>query len=129
MLAARGNDTFVAPTRDCTYTLGIPESAFAPNALGPGLKGAGVRVDGTGYSGMVVTPFYDSLLTAAMAAGLTMGTVSLDALDLRVKFTRNRKYCCANWEQAAAAGRTAAVPRAAAVTARPAQSSAGSAVG
>ena len=44
VLAARGNDTFVAPTRDCTYTLGIPESAFAPNALGPGLKGAGVLI-------------------------------------------------------------------------------------
>ena len=50
----------------CRVTTEDPERDFAPDAgtlsVFRNALGAGVRVDGTGYSGMVVTPFYDSLL-------------------------------------------------------------------
>ena len=50
----------------CRVTTEDPEKGFAPDAgtlsVFRNALGAGVRVDGVGYSGMVVTPFYDSLL-------------------------------------------------------------------
>jgi pyruvate carboxylase len=50
----------------CRITTENPERGFAPDtgtlAVYRHAQGAGMRIDGIGYSGMKVTPFYDSLL-------------------------------------------------------------------
>ena len=44
VFAAGDNDTFVAPTRDCTYSVGLTNASFALNKLPPGHAGAGVII-------------------------------------------------------------------------------------
>ena len=50
----------------CRITTENPERGFAPDtgtlSVYRHAQGAGMRVDGVGYSGMTVTPYYDSLL-------------------------------------------------------------------
>lgn len=59
----------------CRITTENPERGFAPDtgtlAVYRHAQGAGMRIDGIGYSGMQVTPYYDSLLVKYTARAPT----------------------------------------------------------
>ena len=65
-----------------------PENKFTPDYgkdrlayRSPG--GFGIRLDGgMGYSGAVITPFYDSMLVKVIASGQTY-PIAMDRMDVR----------------------------------------------
>ncbi|KAJ1459420.1 hypothetical protein M885DRAFT_511373 [Pelagophyceae sp. CCMP2097] len=77
----------------CRITTENPERDFAPDtgvlAVYRHAQGFGIRIDGIGYSGMTVTPFFDSLLVKYTARASTwQGAVSRmrrALLEMRVR--------------------------------------------
>eukprot|EP00629_Pelagomonadales_sp_RCC1024_P016929 CAMPEP_0119275342 /NCGR_PEP_ID=MMETSP1329-20130426/13608_1 /TAXON_ID=114041 /ORGANISM="Genus nov. species nov., Strain RCC1024" /LENGTH=1210 /DNA_ID=CAMNT_0007275719 /DNA_START=109 /DNA_END=3738 /DNA_ORIENTATION=+ len=77
----------------CRITTENPERDFAPDAGSLAVyrhaQGAGMRIDGVGYTGMQITPFFDSLLVKYTARAATweaaVSRMQRALLELRIR--------------------------------------------